>query len=715
MNETLLSPHWYRVRDLKPQIQRHVDMHRHEYRGLIWYILEDKASGRSHRFNSTAYQVIGLLNGQLTVNQIWNQVSDRLGDFAPTQEQMIHLLGRLHAGDLLQSGIPADIEELFARDQRQKNNKIKQRFANPLFIQVPLWDPDKFLQTHLDKVSPLFHWSIALVWMMFIATAGLTAAINWNAISHYFNINSLSPDNLVIIALLYPLIKFLHELGHAFSAKIQGAEVHEMGVTFLLFMPIPYVDVSAVNFLRSKQQRLLVSAAGIIVELFIAAIGLFLWLSVEPGLIKEIAFNAMIIGGISSLFFNGNPLLKYDGYYLLADGLAIPNLFQRSSQYLAYLCQTYLLGISSLPSPTTTPGEARWFITYSISSYLYRFSLLWVIIVYIIDTFFIIGVILTLWLLFKQIILPLVKGVLFVFTSPLIDQQRFRAVASLLGVTGIFFVLLYWVPVPVYTRSEGVIWMPEDAQLRAEVDGFAGELLLELPRTVKKDTPVINIFDPLLNTEVDVIVARLKELNTKFRAEWNNDKIKAGYIKEEMLMVVEELKYARKKQKSMQIVSKKAGKLLIPNVKDLTGRFVRKGEVIGYVINDVLPTVRVVVTQSDMGQLSKQIKAIHIRLVNHPEQILPATLIRKTPEASNHLQSAALATSNGGKIALDPASKEELQTLEKVFHIDLQFTPIQPVSEIGQRVFVRFDHGTETLAQQLFRRLRQVFLRQFNV
>jgi len=714
MSETYLSPHWYRVCDLKPQLRQHVEMHRHDYRGLIWYILEDKASARSHRFNSTAYQVIGLLNGQLTVNQIWDQISDRLGDFAPTQEQMIQLLGKLHAGDLLQSGMPSDIEELFERDKKHKTNKLKQNLANPIAIKIPLWDPDNFLNRHYSKVRFLFNWYIAIIWLLTISAAGFATAINWSAVNEYFSINTLSPNNLVIIVLLYPVIKFLHELGHAFSAKNQGAEVHEMGITFLLFMPIPYVDVSTVSHLRSKEQRILVSAAGILVELFISALALFLWLNVEPGLIKNIAFNIMAIGGISSIFFNGNPLLKYDGYYMLADALAIPNLFQRSIQYLQYLCQKYLFGATGLSSPATAPGEAEWFVVYSISSFAYRMSLLWFIIVHVIDSFFIAGVVLAIWILARQILLPIVKGIMFVFTSTSIHRQRFRAIGSLVGVLGTFLVLVYWVPIPAYTRSEGVIWMPDEAQLRAEVDGFAGPLLLDLPGTVKKHTAVVEIYDPLLNTKVDILYARLNELNTKFRAEWNNDKIKAENFKEEMVMVAKELKYAINKQQSMQIVSKKAGNLLIPDVEDLNGRFVRKGEVIGYVIDDALPSVRVVIAQSDIGQLAEKIKAVQIRLVNHPGQVIPATITRWAPEATNKLPSAALATSNGGQIMVDPA-KEELETLEKVFHIDLEFTPGNQMTEIGQRVYVRFDHGAEPIAQQVYRRLLQVFLRQFNV
>lgn len=715
MSDPLFSPLWYRVSDLRPKLRQHVEMHRHDYRGLIWYVLEDPINGSSHRFNATAHQIIGLFDGQLTVNKIWDLVNDRLGDFAPTQDQMIQLLGQLHAADLLQSNLPIDTEELFQRSKEHKSNKLKQRVASPLAIKVPLWDPDEFLQRHLPKVSWLFSWYMGLIWLLIISLATLVSVINWQEITANFSVNALSPYNLVIMVLLYPIIKLLHELGHAFSARHYGGEVHEMGISFLVFMPIPYVDVSTINFLRSKYQRILVSAAGILVELFLAAVGVLLWMATEPGLIKDIAFNMMVIGGISSLLFNGNPLLKYDGYYILADALEIPNLYQRSTKYLAYLCQKYLFGVAEQPSPASAPGEAGWFVIYSISAFIYRITLMWFIIVYITDSYFIVGVVLAFWMIAQQILLPIIKGLNFVFTSPIIYRKRIRAVASLAGLI-IITAVISMVPVPAYTLSQGVVWMPEDAQLRAETEGVASELLLlDITGNVEKGTAVIDIDAPLLNTEVEVLQAKLTELNTQFRSEWEADQVKAGKIKEDMLVVAEELKYAKKNQQAMRIKTQKAGKLLIPEVDDLPGKFLRQGDVIGYVIDDSLPTVRVVVTQSDIGQIQKQLNGAEIRLVNHPEQAIPATIIRRAPEATNTLPSAALATTNGGKIQVNPNAKEELTTQEKVFHIDLEYTPIYNSPEIGQRVYVRFDHGSEPIGQQWYRRFRQAFLRQFNV
>ncbi|MFW5425908.1 MAG: site-2 protease family protein [Methylophagaceae bacterium] len=714
MSESLFSPLWYRVTDLRPQLRHHVEMHRHDYRGLIWYILEDKASGRSHRFNATAYQVIGLLDGELTVNQIWNLVNDRMGDLAPTQDQIIQLLGQLHSGDLLQAGLPVDTDELLLRSKQHKTNKFKQRFSNPLTIKVPLWDPDGFLERHLSKVSWLFSWLTGAIWMLIVLLGALLTVINWPQITGNFVDNSLSPYNLIIMAVLYPVIKFLHELGHAFSAKYHGGEVHEMGITFLMFMPIPYVDVSAVNFLRSKHQRILVSAAGIIVELFIAALGLFIWLSAEPSLIKDIAFNAMVIGGISSLLFNGNPLLKYDGYYILADLLEIPNLFQRSSKYLIYLCQKYLFGINDRPSPATAAGESGWFVIYSISSFVYRMGLLWLIITYITDTFFVLGVLLACWMVWQQLLFPLMKGILFIFTSPLIHRKRARSISSVMAILATFSLILM-VPISSYTVSEGIVWMPEDAQLRAESNGIAGPILTTVSAGVDKETEVIEIYDSELDTEVTVLFAKLRELNTKFRSEMDNDQVKAAKIKEEMIALALELKLAKKNQQAMVVRAPKSGRLLIPDADDLPGKFIRRGDVIGYVVDESLPTVRVVVSQSDIGQVQKLVEEIEVRLVNQPNVIHSATIKRRIPEASNSLPSAALASTNGGKIKIDTNDSEGLTTKEKVFHIDLEYTPQTITPEIGQRVYVRFKHGSEPIGQQWYRNLRQVFLRQFNV
>lgn len=296
MSESLFSPLWYRVAELKPCLRAHIEIHRHDYRGLIWYVLEDQSSGRNHRFSTSAYQIIGLMDGERSLNQIWEAVNVKLGDFAPTQDEVIQLHGQLHQVDLLQSGVAPDAEELFQRHNKQAADKVKQTFRNPLSQKIRLWDPDNFLERMLPWVTWMFHWSIGLIWVSVVLVATVLAGMYWDELTGNFIVHSLSPYNLVILCVVYPCVKFLHELGHAFSTKIEGGEVHEMGIMFVVLMPIPYVNETSASAFRSKRKRMLVGAAGIIVELFLAALGLFLWLSVEPGLVREIAFNIALTG-----------------------------------------------------------------------------------------------------------------------------------------------------------------------------------------------------------------------------------------------------------------------------------------------------------------------------------------------------------------------------------------------------------------------------------
>lgn len=440
MSEAIFSNQWYRVEYLTPQLHGHVGVHRHAYRGLIWYILEDKSSGRHHRFNEAAYRFIGLLDGYRTVNQAWELICERFGDDAPTQNDVIQLLAKLHNGNLLKSGVAINTEELLERHERHQNTKFFQILTNPFSQKIPLWDPDAFLQRHLLKVRWLFQRSMPVLWLLLVTGAGLLAAIHWRELTGNALINTLSPYNLTLLFILYPLIKLLHEMGHAFATKIAGGDVHEMGIMFLLLVPIPYVNVSAASHFRNKYTRMLVGAAGIMVELLLASLSLYLWLMIEPGIVRDIIFNIMLIGGFSTLFFNGNPLLKYDGYYVFADALELPNLAQRANSYCIYLCQHYVFGFKQAQSPAYTWGESVWFFIYSISSFVYRLGILWFIVVYVTEKFFVIGIILACWLITAQIIFPLFKIGHFIYTSLAIRDHQYRiagvSVVVLRGLSG---------------------------------------------------------------------------------------------------------------------------------------------------------------------------------------------------------------------------------------------------------------------------------------
>ncbi|MCP3950790.1 MAG: peptidase M50, partial [Desulfobacterales bacterium] len=178
----------------------------------------------------------------------------------------------------------------------------------------------------------------------------------------------------------------------------------------MAFTPIPYVEASSSAAFADKRKRMAVAAVGMAVELLIACIALVLWLNIEPGLVSAIAYNIILIGGVSTILFNGNPLLRFDGYYVLADGIEIPNLGQRSIQYLGYLIQRYLVGVENVRSPVSAQGEGKWFFFYGILSFTYRTLILIGLILFISNKFFFIGMLIAVWGITTQFVLPSVRN-----------------------------------------------------------------------------------------------------------------------------------------------------------------------------------------------------------------------------------------------------------------------------------------------------------------
>ncbi len=203
-----------------------------------------------------------------------------------------------------------------------------------------------------------------------------------------------------------------------------------MGVMFLTLMPAPYVDASASAIVAGKWQRILISAAGMMVELAVAVFAMLVWLKAQPGLTRSIAYDTLFIASVSTLIFNGNPLLRFDAYYILSDFLELPNLGSRSQRYFLYLVQRYLFGATEFRDPATATGERFWFAVYAPASFIYRMFMLFGIALFISSKYFIVGVILAFWMGITSIVWPVLKGLKFILLSPALHH---RALAIAIG------------------------------------------------------------------------------------------------------------------------------------------------------------------------------------------------------------------------------------------------------------------------------------------
>ena len=715
MSGSLYSPSWYRVASLKPRLRSHVEIHRHNYRGELWYVLQDHATGRFQRFTPTAYLLIGLMDGQHTVQEIWEEVRSRLEEDPPTQEEMIRLLSQLHAVDVLQCDVPPDTAELLKRFEKRQSSKWKQNIRNPLSMRFSILDPERFLNRFQRLGHLIFSWLGAILWLAVVGAGIFLAGVHWPELTENITDRVLAPQNLVLMWLTFPFLKAFHEFGHAFAIKKFGGEVHEMGMMLLVLTPIPYVDASSASAFRTKWERMMVGAAGMAVELFIAALALFVWISTEPGTTRAILYNMIFIAGVSSLLFNGNPLLRYDAYYVLGDLLEIPNLGPRGLQYLGYLAQNYLFGLRDVEPPLSTSGERGWFVIYTIASFVYRIFIYASIILFIASKFFVAGVVLAGWAVVSMILWPATKGIKFLFSSPRLGRKRARAILASSIALACIVAIVSFVPVPLSTRAEGVIWIPEQCFVRAGTEGFIDRLIATPGSKVRQGDSLIECSEPFLPARIRVLESKVRELKALYDTQILSDRVQAAITSEEMKSVAGELDDVRKRASELMIHSSAEGTFLSPMAQDLPGRFVKRGELLGYVLDRSAITARVVVQQPDVDFVRQRTSKVKIRFPEKLVETIPAVVKREVPAATDQLPSRTLSQQGGGQIAIDPRDMMGVKAFQKIFLFDIELPEQIGLYNVGGRVYVRFDHGWEPLIWRWYRSARQLFLRRFNV
>lgn len=724
MSEALLSSSWYRVAPIKPRLRGHARLHRMRYRGVLWYLLQDPVSNRVHRFTPAARFVIAAMNGQRSVQQLWELTNRQLGVDAPSQDEIIHLLGQLHSADLLQSDALPDASELFERGQRQERQQRGRSYLNPMAVRLHLWDPDRLLNRIRPLVDLLWSRWGALLWLAVVLPALVLLPPQWAELTGNFSDRIFAADNLVLLWLVFPLIKALHEFGHAAALKRGGAEVHDLGVVLLVLIPVPYVEASASTVFKSRFERALVGASGMAVELFIAALAFYLWLALEPSALRAALFNVMLVAGVSTLIFNGNPLLRYDAYYILSDLIEMPNLANRATRYWGYLVERYAFGLVDAQTSEDQRSEKLWLALYGVLSGIYRIFVTVAIAVFIAGQFFVIGVVLALWAVLAMALVPLFRSLQQITAGERLRAQRSRVLGVCAGAALALAVLLFIVPAPFRTVAEGVAWLPQRALVRAGHDGFVEALVATPGARVEPGALLAQLSDAALQAQEQLTSAKVAELQASYAAQLVTDRAQAAIALDQLDAERSALSVVRQRVATLDLRAQLGGIFVLPKPQDLVGRYVHQGDLLGYVLDKPQLVARVVVPQESAELVRSATTRVQLRLAHQPELSLQGRLEREVPAGDEYLPSRVLASEGGGQLATDPRDAKGARTLERTFQFDVALDADSTPSSVaagaapvffGERVHVRFEHPSEPLGRQWYRSVRRLFLSHFQV
>lgn len=720
------SESWYRVAALRPRLRSTVQVYRQHFRGQMWHVLQDPAANQFFRLNEPAYRFVALLDGQRPVADVWRICNEQLGDSAPTQGEAIQLLGQLYGSNLIQAELPPDTEGLFRRFQKRRTREVQGYLTNLLFVRIPLFDPNRFLNRFVGLFGKAFTWYGFVIWLILIA-AGLYAVINspYDLAAPAKNI--LDPASLPLLYVSFVLIKVFHEFGHGFACKkfgrqAGGGEVHVLGVMLLVFTPMPYVDASSAWAFRSKWHRAFVGAAGMYIELAVAAVAAMIWAGTDPtSTVHVICFNVMFIASVSSLVFNGNPLLRYDGYYILSDLLEIPNLAQRSKDHIYYLVKRYVWGVRQARPVAHSTGEKVWFIFYGVASTIYRVLILTAILLFISEKLFFLGVLLAVGAVIAWVGVPVLKFLRYLATDGELMRVRGRAVMStvlfLAGVVG----AVGLIPMPDRHRVEGVIEASRMSAVYARADGFV-EGYLPTGRTVSPDgEPVLVCRNPELDALHDQILARQRELTIRQDLERQRLNPTAPKAIGEQLRALETQKqWIEQQQAGLSLKAPLAGTWMSMRVDHLAGAYVNKGDPVGVVasLNDLV--ISAPVSQQQTAVLAEAYATAEVRLKGRPELKFSAEIVYIPPAGQYELPTPALGFGGGGSIATAADDRQGIKAAEQVFQVRLKPDRPYVVAEDGQahvplllnqRVIVRFELPPKPLIQQWWRSLLQLIQR----
>ena len=363
-----------------------------------------------------------------TVEDVWNITLAKHGDAAPTQNEVIQLPSQLYNANLLSADAAPETEQLLRRGRERLKKKATQQAIGIMYFRIRIFNPDRMLAWIEPVLRPILNRVGFIAWCALIITALVMLLPNWQALTEGFG-STIAPSNWPWLIVVFIVTKAIHETGHGVICKRFGGHIPEFGFMLLVLFPAPYVDASSAWAFDNKWRRIAVGAGGMIFELAVAAVAAFVWLSTQDGsLTKQIAYNVIFTASVSTILFNANPLMRFDGYYILSDLLEVPNLMQRSTNLLKYYFKRYAFGMENEVPPTTLPGEYAILLTYGILALAYRVFLFISITLYVMGKMFALGLVLAIWTAAMWFFLPVGKLTHWLASSPQLVEKRSRAI-----------------------------------------------------------------------------------------------------------------------------------------------------------------------------------------------------------------------------------------------------------------------------------------------
>ena len=634
-------------------VRHDLEISRHQFRGEVAYVIRDPLTFQVHRLTRLNYLVLTRLSSERPLSETFTELVE--GDHLESEdeESFYGLVMQLHRLDFLKLPI-SDDAALYER-YKARVKAAKAKFLSSIFFaQIPLIDPDRFLRATMHLVRPLFSRAAAIMFAMLVGVASWMLTRNWAALQEPVT-DVFSGDNLPLLWVTLIGLKVVHEFGHAYSCRLYGGHVPEMGAYLIVGTPCAYMDATASWSFAKKSQRILVCFAGMYVEVTLAAIAAILWCVTPPGTFRSLCHNVVLLASFVTVGMNLNPLMRYDGYYALCDALEVPNLRARAQAAASGLLAHYLVGVPA-PEDRTPRGLRAFLIAFGIAGAIYKVTVVLGISMMIAMKFPLVGLFLA-GLYVGQTLFGIArKAIPYLLKSDETAAHRPRAVAVLL----LFGVLLpasvFGVPIPASVSAPAVAGSEQEWVLRAENPAFLSSALREPGTRVTAGDALLQLDDPALERSLRESAARVTAAEVAHHLAVGEGPLAAREAQHRLAVAREEHAHKSLRLAALDVRAGADGVLVNTVTRREQGRWVEQGEELARIVSG-----RTVVTALfDAEDLAGTRPEVGQRALFQPRgrssERHAGTILRVQPAGSRELDQRVARHLDATELALDPST-----------------------------------------------------------
>ena len=704
-----------------------------------WFVVKDPLSLEYCRLRADEWRVLNQLDGQITWTEIKQDYDRQFSPNRVTPEQLQALIYRFHRLGLVISNSIGQADPLFKRARKKRKQFWISQLSSLLFLRFPGVDPDRFLQRIRPWAAWIFTppWIVCCCLLMFVALASVVANMStflhgMPALDQFFTTQSI----LTTIAVI-SVTKVLHELGHGIACKHFGGECHQIGPMLLVFAPALYCDTSDSWLLPKKWQRAFVGFAGMYVELILAAVCTFVWWSTQPGWIHYVCIRVMMVSSISTVLFNANPLLRYDGYFILSDLWGVPNLAERSRRMLAGYVSKWVLGVKAIVEPLSI-GHQIGFVVYAIASALYRWVVVIGILLFVASALRPLGLsvvtgLYTLSIVAGVLVIPSIGVVRFVRTQDRIGEIHWsRALTAAVVLIGLLTAVSF-LPVRHHVHGHAVLQPADSTPVfvtvggRVEAQGVqAGQIVSQGQLLVQLANEELRFEHVRAEGQRDAQQQLVRDLQLRQTQE-PELVAELPTAKATLTDLENQLEQRTKRLNALRVVATKHGRFVSPPTRSPSryaadhlsqwsnlpispenqSCFLEGGTQIGSIGDPLFWEAEVVVREGDrdfvrVGQLAM------INSVSRPDRTMTGTVVAVSHETVRSVH-PMLQAASGGPVATDPGSAGGAKPLFNAYLVRIRVDQTDlEVAHASVRARVKIVVDRASLGYRLYRRILKV-------